>query len=186
MRIAKTLVCLIAGAASACLDNKLEEPEVVGERTEFIAQTQDFAHYSDWMLFEHDVVTEHSGLVGKTNVYVSKLPNSTTHKFPIGTLLLKTTQLADSDKPTIHAMSKRGAGYNQDGTAGWEFFELLLSKTGQPYIFWRGAAPPDGEQYKMMLGGETMPSTDGDCNSCHGAGQDGVLGDDIVPLLMTP
>jgi hypothetical protein len=185
--MAMALVWLCAGASAGCLDNKLEDTAAVGERSEFIAQTEDFAPYKSWVLFEHDVLTDHSGLVGKTNVYVSELPDRETQKFPVGTLLLKTMQLTDSDTPTVHAMSKRGAGFNARGTSGWEFFELRLRKSsGLPYILWRGVAPPTGEQYKLILGGESMPASEGDCNSCHGTGLDGVLGDEIVPLLMTP
>lgn len=193
----QTLVLSLAWPLTACLDNKLEEPDgtaadggTTGEAAneEFLALTSDFAHYADWMLFEKDVTTEHGGLVGKTSIYVSQIPDETSHKFPVGAILLKTMQTAESDKLTIHAMSKRGSRFNIGGAgaAGWEYFELLLNAKGTPYILWRGDKPPSGEQYKLLLGGETMPTTEGDCNDCHGTGKDGVLGDEITSLLTAP
>jgi hypothetical protein len=83
-------------------------------------------------------------------------------------------------------MSKRGANFNPTGAAGWEYFELKLNNQGTPYILWRGDKPPTGEQYKLLLGASAMPSTEGDCNGCHSAGPDGILGDDLLPLLKNP
>lgn len=188
----------LVSLSAACLDNKLEDTsgaaadggvtdgEVSGSST-FLAQTRDFAGYADWMLYEKDVMSDHGGLVGTTSIYVNQMPDETTHKFPVGTILFKTMKTAESDKLTIHAMVKRGGNFNPMGAnaAGWEYFELLLNKAGTPYILWRGENPPSGEQYKLLLGsGETMPTTEGNCNDCHGSGKDGVLGDDILPLLM--
>lgn len=187
-RVPRTRVYALAWLAAlpcaACLDNELE-PEA-GMKVVFIAQTGDFAPYREWMLFEHDVTADHGGLLGTTSVYVSELPDETTHKFAVGTILFKTMKTADSDALTIHAMSKRGGNFNPQGAAGWEYFELKLNKQGTPYILWRGEKPPSGEQYKLLLGGDTMPTTEGNCNDCHAAGHDGVLGEDLVPLLKLP
>jgi hypothetical protein len=100
--------------------------------------------------------------------------------------LFKTTDVEGFDKPVIHAMAKRGSGFNASGALGWEYFELLLSKQGAPYILWRGAKPPAGEMYQMLLGSmnvERPMTNDGDCNGCHAKGDDGVLGDDVLQLL---
>jgi hypothetical protein len=181
-RLVCVLACLVAWPTTACLDNKLDTTDVES-KTEFIANTSSFASYADWMEFEHDVTSDHGGVLGTTTVYVSKLPDATTRKFPVGALLVKTTKTADSDALTIHAMSKRGGTFNATGAVGWEYFELLLSKQGTPYILWRGEKPPSGEQYKLLLGAEATPNTEGDCNGCHGAGQDGMLGDALTTLL---
>jgi len=179
------LACLVAWPTSACLDNKLDT-EDVASKTEFIANTSSFAGYADWMAFEHDVTSDHDGALGTTTVYASELPDDTTQKFPLGTLLLKTMQAAGSDEITIHAMSKRGGTFNPRGALGWEYFELQLNKQGTPYILWRGDRPPTGEQYKALLGADTAPTVESDCNGCHGAGKDGVLGDDLTALFSSP
>ena len=189
---AKLQLCVFSGAlalfASACLDNELEPTTEASVRRVFIAQTSDFAKYQDWMVFKHDVSTEHGGLVGTTTTYVSELPDATTHTFAIGAILIKTIKMASSDVLTIHAITKRGSGFNADGTLGWEFFELLLNSKGVPYILWRGEEPPSGEQYQALLGASKTdrPETEGKCNDCHAGGRDGMLGDDIVGLLGDP
>jgi len=174
-------------ANASCLDNKLEEDGAQsGARSVFIAQTRDFAKYEDWMQFEHDVTTEHGGLSGTTTTYVSELPDATTHQFAPGAILVKTLKMSNSDSVTIHAMAKRGTGYNLDGALGWEYFELQLNSKRVPYILWRGAEPPSGEEYQALLGANNIsdqPMTEGRCNDCHAAGKDGMLGDDIVELL---
>lgn len=183
------LACGALTGLAACLDNKLEADETpVGVKKVFIAQTRDFAPYQDWMVFKHDVSTEHGGLVGTTTTYVSELPDTTTHTFPIGAILIKTIKTASSDSLTIHAMTKRGSGFNADGALGWEYFELQLTSKGTPIILWRGEAPPSGEMYQALLGASNtdQPTTEGKCNDCHANGKDGMLGDDIVGLLGDP
>ena len=182
-------LCLFGSAfvllAGACLDNELEPSAGVGVKRVFIAQTRDFAPYQEWMVFKRDVTTEHGGLVGTTTKYVNELPDTTTHEFPIGAILVKTVKAQGSDALTIHAMAKRGSGYNADGARGWEYFELQLNGKGVPIIAWRGEQPPSGEQYQALLGASKtdQPATEGKCNDCHAAGKDGMLGDDIVELL---
>jgi hypothetical protein len=185
----KLQLCMFGAAlalsASACLDNELEPAAQTEVRSVFIPQTSDFAMYQDWMVFKRDVTTDHGGLVGTTTTYVSELPDATTHTFRVGAILIKTVKTASSDALTVHAMAKRGSGFNADGALGWEFFELLLNSKGVPYILWRGEQPPSGEQYQALLGASKTdrPETEGKCNDCHAGGKDGVLGDDIVGLL---
>ena len=178
----------LALLAGACLDNELEPTTVAGVKKVFIAQTRDFAPYQEWMEFKHDVATEHGGLVGSMTTYVSEMPDTTTHEFAIGSMLVKSVKTPNSDALTIHAMSKRGSGFNAEGARGWEYFELQLNNKGVPYILWRGEQPPSGEQYQALLGASKtdQPTTEGKCNDCHAAGKDGMLGDDIVELLDDP
>lgn len=180
------LCCLPLLLGSACLDNKLDESEQVAAKRVFIAQTGDFADYKDWMVFEREVMGDHGGIVGKTTIYLNELPDTKTHTFPIGAILFKRMDVAGSDQPTIHAMTKRGSGFNPDGAVGWEYFELLLNSHNVPYILWRGEEPPSDEQYQALLGAQNIDqpmATDGSCNSCHADGEDGVLGDAILELL---
>lgn len=184
------LTGVIALCASACLDNELEPSSVsrVGAKTVFLAQTKDFAPYQDWMVFKRDTTTEHGGLIGTTTKYVSELPDMTTHTFPVGAIVVKVVKATSSDAVTIHAMAKRGSGFNAGGALGWEYFELQLNSKGVPYILWRGEQPPSGEQYQALLGASAadQPMTEGKCNDCHAAGKDGMLGDDMVGLLGDP
>jgi hypothetical protein len=159
----------LALCACACLDDKLAAMPV-GAKTTFIANNSDFANYSDWMTFEQDVTDDHGGLAGKTTVYLNKLPPSGATAYPIGTIIVKTMQASDSDTFSIHAMAKRGNGFNPSGTRGWEFFELALNKkTSLPYYLWRGEDPPSGEQYQAILSKNAVsPSmTEQKCNGCH-------------------
>jgi hypothetical protein len=179
-------VCALA--ASACLDNKLDESETVAGKRVFIAQVDDFKDYADWMSFKNETADDHGGVLGTTTIYVNELPDEETHEFSVGTILFKATEVAGFDKPTIHAMAKRGSNFNPEGVIGWEYFELVLNKKGTPLILWRGAEPPNGEHYQMLLSAQNvdrpmMTGQDGDCNSCHAEGKDGMLGDDILKLL---
>jgi hypothetical protein len=183
-RTAAALACVLS--ASACLDNQLDEDQVAGDKRVFIAQAGDFLSYEDWTSFERKTTSEHGGAEGTTKIYVSELPDAE-KKFPIGTILFKSTQLEGDERPVIHAMTKRGSGFNPRGVLGWEYFELFLGKSGAPLILWRGAEPPSGEQYQQLLGAENldrpMVGEDGDCNGCHVTGEDGVLGEDLLRLL---
>jgi hypothetical protein len=180
-RVARALLAL---GLCGCLDNKLAEGPAA-ERDVFIAQQRDFAKYLDWMIFEHDVQNDHGGVVGKTTVYLNELPPEESKGFPVGTMLLKTMRPVDSADMSIHAMVKRGSGFNPKGALGWEFFELALSKkSGAPFILWRGEDPPSGEQYQLLLGANNlMPMADeSDCNSCHAYAKDGTF-DSVADLL---
>jgi hypothetical protein len=205
-------VFMVSSLTTACLDNKLDPDQVdqeptargdndagtsnssdaggsdapVAEKKLFIAQNSSFKNYQDWTAFKITVKSEHEGLSGETAIYVSQLPNTETKTFPVGTILFKTTLVNGFDKPVVHAMSKRGSGFNADGALGWEYFELLMGKGDVPYILWRGSKPPAGEMYQALLGAMSVVrpmTTDADCNSCHEQGTDGALGDDVLTLI---
>jgi hypothetical protein len=181
------LFALLACAAlsGACLDNELDESETAEGKRVFIAQAGDFLHYDDWMKLERETKNEHGGVVGLTTIYLNQEPAE--GEFQVGTILFKTTKVEGYDKPTIHAMVKRGSRFNPSGVLGWEYFELILDKKGVPFILWRGANPPTGEAYRSILGAQDLSDRpmelDGNCNSCHMEGQDGVLGEDVLKLL---
>ena len=176
-----------AALSGACLDNQLDEAELSSDKSVFIAQAEDFLRYDDWMKFERETRSEHGGLVGVNTIYVNELPVSDEQAFPVGTILFKSTKIEGYDKPTIHAMVKRGSRFNPKGVLGWEYFELVLDKNGVPFILWRGAEPPMGETYRSLLGAEDLEDRpmelDGSCNGCHMKGEDGVLGEDLLKLL---
>lgn len=205
-------VFMVSSLTTACLDNKLDPDQVeqeptargqddagtsnsdaggsddapVAEKKLFIAQNSSFKNYQDWTAFKMTVKSEHEGLSGETAIYVSESPDTESKKFPVGTILFKTTKVDGFDKPVVHAMAKRGSSFNVEGALGWEYFELLMGKGDVPYILWRGSKPPAGEMYQALLGAMSVVrpmTTDADCNSCHAQGTDGALGDDVLKLL---
>ncbi len=147
---------LLAG----CLDH---DP-IPGQQDAFVAMQSDFEGYPSWESVT--VAAEDTGHPdGARTVYVNEMPEGG-DTFPVGTVIVK--EIAGGD---IHAMAKRGGGYNADGAVGWEWFELVLSD-GAPVIKWRGTEAPEGEAYGALPGSEPEDTGDlvtGDCNTCHGA-----------------
>ena len=169
-RVALLTSLALAFGLGACLDNRGGEDDPAGAPMVYIAQRKDFANFRDWRTFEKDVMSEHGDVLGTTTVYLNRSPGDDATEFPVGTIVVKTMKPADSDDLNIHAMVKRGGGFNPKGALGWEYFELAFSKKdGQPFYLWRGEKPPDGEQYQMLLSQNdiAMQDTEADCNSCH-------------------
>ena len=79
--------------------------------------------------------------------------------FPVGTMIVKEVRNEQKKTHEIFAMVKRGAGYNQRGAPGWEWFELTERRDESIAIAWRGINAPNGEDYA----GDPL----GGCNSCH-------------------
>jgi len=196
---ARVLASLLCAALSlcACLDNKLADPSTGATRTSFIAQDDSFAKYKTWMTYAQDTQDDHGGLVGTTTEYLSEMPPMDATTFPVGTMIVKTQQITDPPSMTIHAMVKRGNGFNASGALGWEFFELAENKASVPFIVWRGENPPTGEMYQAILSSKNVTATgtpEGKCNDCHASGtgvaSDGDFRDgtfkDLADLLKSP
>ena len=189
VRTLPIVVAMLAMASSACLDNELaQDADTAGGA--FIALRGDFEDFEDWEKYSSDVMNEHGGVIGTTNIYLTfkrePLAEDAT-EFPVGTMLVKTMQASDSDELNIHAMVKRGGGFNPKGALGWEYFELALAKAdGSPYWLWRGEKPPAGEEYMKLLGAADLAPRDAEasCNSCHAEpdAKDGTF-DEIAELL---
>ncbi len=150
----------------------------------FVATEADFASYSAWTRFERGeqpVPPAHPD--GSSVVFINHLPPHGATEFPVGTLIVRVTPGALPDPGTweVHAMSKRGAGFNGGGAVGWEFFDLDLLPDGaggySPRIEWRGVSPSQGNGYVAPDGGGVELS----CNHCHGAlaENDSVLGPEL-------
>jgi hypothetical protein len=167
-RAALAACALWALSSNACLDDKLGDMSVTGQ-TAFIAQTEDFAHYEDWTSFNED--DKHGDGSGTTTVYLNKMPPKGATSFPVGTIVVKTMQATDGSMFTIHAMAKRGNGFNAAGARGWEFFELALNPKMVPFWLWRGENPPSGEQYRAILSKNNVEASTPElkCNDCHGS-----------------
>ncbi|HEY2735802.1 MAG TPA: hypothetical protein VGI70_17515 [Polyangiales bacterium] len=177
---------LLALCLCACLDDKGAETGDAGaEPSSFLANQTDFAKYPTWKQYEQDAVDDHGGIVGKTTEYLNQMPPAGATAFPIGTIIVKTQEAQDTGMTTIHAMAKRGDGFNAGGTLNWEFFELALNTGGVPIIVWRGADPPTGEQYQVLLSKNNLSNggmTEMKCNDCHEHGTDGTF-DDLAKLI---
>lgn len=165
------LMVLVATSSTACPFwpdhdlGDLEAPDV------FIAQNADFADYRSWpSVVVGEAAIENGHPAGERRVYVSHLPADDAEAFDVGTVFVKEGAGLEVEGGTgteIHAMVKRGGGFNADGAVGWEWFELGLSTTNSPIIVWRGQEPPDGESYGCLLGDCASPL--GQCNTCHQA-----------------
>jgi hypothetical protein len=129
----------------------------------FIALQRDFAGFEDWEPFSFEQTADGPAhLAGPRTVYLNHRPPRGSTTFPIGTILVKSIKPPGADEQIL-AMVKRGAGFNQNGATGWEWFELQRSAQGAPVIVWRGVGPPAGENYSQ---------TGTSCNDCHSAGSD--------------
>lgn len=143
----------------------------------FLALTADFADFQSWeRLPVEDADAAHGA--GPRVVYRSERPHR--GAYAQGAMLVKTEgALEDPAAWLIFAMAKRGAGYNAEGTPGWEWFELTMLDGATPAIEWRGPDSPDGSTYGAPSEetGEPGPT----CNDCHSEGHDGILSAEARP-----
>jgi len=148
------------------------------ERESFLAFARDFEGYRTWerLPLENPMVPT-GATPGPTYVYVNRRAPAGAHAWPVGTILVKEIQSGPEDDWVVHAMVKRGAPYNHDGTVGWEFFELDVSHDHAPTISWRGQSPPSGHGYGAAGRDAGVPAEEMVCNDCHGPSwqTDGVL-----------
>lgn len=149
------VVLLALGATLGCA-----EP---GESGELVATEEDFASFRDWPAFdlpEESLTESHAN--GPRRLYYSDVPDSPEAPFPVGTILVKTVENGAPTEWEIHAMVKRGGGFNEAGAQGWEFFDLDIDASGVVRIEWRGDGPPPGS-----LGYPGAGEGAGQCNGCH-------------------
>lgn len=137
--------------------------------TELVATADDFRGYEAWRSFDRGAlgfVPAHPD--GVTTVFVNRLPDHAATAFPVGTIIVRQTEIGPRETWEVHAMVKRGGEYNPLGALGWEYFDLRLPPAGEPLvpsIVWHGEGPrndPDG--YATAAGGVLLG-----CNHCHGA-----------------
>jgi hypothetical protein len=132
----------------------------------FIALQRDFAPFEAWAAYDLGEVELEGHPRGRRVAHLNRAPPPGSADFPVGTIVVKTTQAAGTSTATVHAMVKRGGEFNALGAAGWEWFELALVGERVPVILWRGDRPPDGERYECPAAScEDAP----DCNRCHQA-----------------
>ena len=129
-------------------------------REPFVAMERDFQSFERWPKIDLSNRPQHSEThaAGDAHEYVNRMPPAGSTTFPVGTILVKSVSKG-SQQQDIFAMVKRGAGYNPQGSPGWEWFELRRRPDETLGIVWRGVNPPNGEGYS----GDPM----GGCNGCH-------------------
>lgn len=169
MRSQLVLAALSALVLCGCLDNELPPDAALGDDDAFIAVPRDFCGFRDWMAFELRDVTMHAGVSGKVVVYLKQLPPTGATSFPVGSMVVKTVEAGEQSGWEVHAMVKRGAGFNARGALGWEYFDLGLDDDCTPTVHWRGDHAPRDHGYKSLPGLEQETGATVDCNSCHGA-----------------
>jgi hypothetical protein len=161
-----------------CLDHELAE-DSDGGRGVFIALQRDFRDFRDWMEFPLRTAVMHAGRSGSVVAYLNELPRADADEFPVGTIIVKTVEMGPATEWTVHAMVKRGGGFNAQGALGWEYFDLAINDEDIPVIMWRGEKPPSDHGYENLLGGSSDPALEVECNSCH-------VGNDADAILSEP
>jgi len=178
-RIALALVLLgCADAPGGSLSKTITAK--VGPRVAF---ARDFAGFRMWRRYalpEHTLTEGHESSPRRF-VYVDRLLPADDSPAPLGTAIVKTIEEGPPEQWEIHAMVKRGDGYNAEGCVDWEFFNLELDDAGAVSIAWRGRGD-DASAYTDAEGNQRS------CNSCHvyGAQIDYVFSRRLVPALAGP
>lgn len=160
------LAACAALSTAGCLDDDLPVEQPGG--ASFIALQRDFQEFRGWERFavgETPVPPGHPS-AGRRFAYLSARPPAGATSFPVGTIIVKAVEEGAPQEWVLHAMVKRGGGFNAGGASGWEWFDLEIDAAENALVIWRGYEPPDGQGY----GGEAADNT-ADCNSCHAAGQ---------------
>ena len=162
----------VVGLALCGCGEDREEPvvEAIVEPEVFIAFERDFADYTRWTRIDRGEDRVPPTHLGRTSVlYVDRVPPRGAARFPVGTRIVRVEE-SDGDPGTweVHAMVKRGGGFNAEGARDWEFFELVLDATRRrPSIRWRGEGPASGDGYRAPEGGDLLS-----CNHCHASATD--------------
>lgn len=155
-------------AALVLLASGCRGPDVAPDASSasFIAVGRDFEGFLDWPSVAIESGGQPGGhTVGPARTYLRGRVPATDLPFDVGTILVKATPADSFEGWEVHAMVKRGGGYNADGAVGWEWFDLALDASGVPSIAWRGpGTPSDPGVYASPDGGAGMA-----CGQCHGA-----------------
>lgn len=177
-----TTLCttLCTSSCFVVLDHELSPDDVA----EVVARPADFADFLTWPHVEvGDVAAVAPHDEPARTVYLNAPPDDDATTFPVGTIIVKTGaggEATGASGSGVHAMVKRGGGFNADGARGWEWFELNVDLTTEqgdddPLLVWRGANPPEGESYGCPAG-QVCAEGGLTCNDCHG----GSVGNDYV------
>ncbi len=156
-RLLALALALLAGCTA-----EMDAPPPRGEGEPFVATLADFEDFRSWPRWEiPDVGTTSGHRPGEPRfVYVRDTVPVWGEPFPVGAMIVKTLEMGEPPQWEIHAMAKRGGGYNPEGALGWEWFDLEIDPETGLFIEWRGegsAADPGGYVDVAATG----------CNGCH-------------------
>jgi hypothetical protein len=126
----------------------------------FLAFERDFQGFRSWDggPFEELPAQGQTHFAGDQRYFI-RGPKRTSREFPVGTIIVKQARLDARPEGQLFAMVKRGGGFNAQGAAGWEWFELVERNDKSVAIKWRGVSAPSGENYGN--------DPHGTCNVCH-------------------
>jgi len=136
----------------------------------FLALPSHFAQFKTWRQVELPDTPAEPGVVhfaGKRTLFVLG-EHDANETWPQGSIILKRAEFGDDPtKWEVHAMAKRGGGYNLNGAVDWEWFDIELNASGDFYRI-KSRGVKGGESY-----GNIAPDAPGaDCNTCHLAAKD--------------
>jgi hypothetical protein len=138
---------------------------------EHVATREDFAGFPSWpSAVSATTAADAPHEASVRTIYVNQAPPDDADVFPVGTIIVKTGaggEATGEGGNEVHAMVKRGNGFNADGARGWEWFELSAPDSADeaPLIIWRGANPPEGHSYGCT--GDCGDAEALTCNTCH-------------------
>lgn len=122
-----------------------------GAPDDFVAIERDFEGFRGW---ERRIPADDDGI--DEAIYGNDLALAGP-PYPVGTILVSADEIGPAPAWRIHAMVRRGEGYQ--GLGHWELFELFVDERDVPRIVWRGPRAPIGAGYGDV-GSE-------DCVDCH-------------------
>jgi hypothetical protein len=166
-RSASTLALTLFSVCTACaleLDTAGLAAEEV--REPFIAFQRDFSEFMTWEMHElpdTGVRSGHGSLPPSFMYVTGARAAAFGDPLPVGTMIVRTRENGHPTEWTVHAMVKRGGGYNTGGATGWEWFDLRLDDRGAPFIVWRG----EGDAADPGTYGPDVDGTPLACNDCH-------------------
>jgi hypothetical protein len=139
----------------------VETDPTLGDDETFFPVASSFKGFRTWESFEIPPgadLTIH--VAGVRTTYINHVPDAGRTTFPVGTIIVKESEVGAIPDRQVFGRVKRGGGYNVEGANGWEWFELKNLNEQQSTIIWRGVGPPVGEMY--------AGDPNGGCNGCHG------------------
>lgn len=149
-------------AACALISVAIAACSKTDEKTEFVAEVNDFQGYTAWTKMGTKTRTDNNQF---RTVYINKPEeaNRTSGAYPVGTIIVKEIRQTTQSGTIIRYqnMVKRGEGFNPDGN-GWEWFLFDGNELSVTTLTRRG-------DNTVTVGGNT-------CISCHTGQNDLVFG----------
>lgn len=141
------------------------EPPAETVRDPFIAMQSDFADLFEWPRWQvPDIGSTHGHQRGEPSyIYVKGEIPEWGEPLALGTIIAKTVERGEPGEWEIHAMVKRGGGFNAGGCVEWEWFDLRLNENRVPVVIWRG----EGNEANPGGYGRRLDGTPIGCNDCH-------------------